>query len=130
MRYRNAVLGAVLAVVVSATGCGSAGKHTASNEFQAEKTVLVVENNNWMDMNVYILRDGGMKSRLGSVPSLGRSKFTLSPAMLGSSGRLRIFADPVGSSVGYTSDPIVVTNGQEVRFKVENNLRMSSFAVY
>jgi hypothetical protein len=129
MWYRNAVLGSALALVVVTTGCGSVNSSAARSEVGGEQTTLVVENNNWLDMTVYVVRNG-MRSRVGSVPSLSRSKFVLAPSLIGGSGNFRILADPLGSSTGYTSDPIFVTTGQEVRFKVENNLRTSSYAVY
>jgi len=125
------VMGALLA---SATvgGCASG---TASQEgyvfgapAASERTALVVENNNWQDMTVYLLRDG-MRHRLGSVPTLGRQRFRLTPAMISGAGTLRIVADPLGSNRAWVSEPFYVQMGDVVQFKLENNIALSSYMI-
>ena len=99
-----------------------------STGFTTDKTMLVVENNNWADMTMYLIRNG-TRMRIGSVPSLGTERFVLSEAMIGGVGDIRILADPIGSSATWLSQPLVVMPGQEVRFRLENNVQLSSYSV-
>jgi hypothetical protein len=43
---------------------------------------------------------------------------------------LRLLADPIGSSQVFVSQPIHVQPGQQVRFRLENNVQLSSYSVF
>jgi hypothetical protein len=127
MSIKMHLLRAALVVVSGLSACAPHGGQV-SPVFR-EQTTLFVENNNWSDMTVYIVRDG-MRSRVGSIPSFTRSRFVLSPAMIGGVGEIRLLADPLGSNQRYLSEPILVNPGQQVRFRVENNVQLSTYSVY
>jgi hypothetical protein len=120
------LLGVALAAVLGSGACAPLTQSAAGPETRA---TLLVENNNWADMNVFLVRDG-MRTRVGSVPSLSRSLFVLSDAMVGGAGELRLLADPIGSSQVFVSQPIHVQPGQQVRFRLENNVQLSSYSVF
>lgn len=130
---RMVVLMGALFASAAVGGCASSGSSEATYVGMPApearmRTALVVENNNWQDMTVYLLRDG-MRFRLGSVPSLARERFVLNSAMMGGTGTLQIIADPLGSNRAWVSEPFLVQPGDEVRFKLENNISLSSYMI-
>ena len=130
MSLRGFMSGAALAMTLGMGACAPAMKQQGEDvERYSEKAVLTVENNNWQDMTLYVLRDG-TRIRLGSVTALSRAKFTLPSAAYAGTGELRIMADPLGSTQAWTSQPIHVMPGQELRFRLENNVQLSSYSVY
>lgn len=128
MSIRGCILGAALVAMTGLGGCASKGPPGEAGA-DPERTTLTVENNNWNDMTVYVLRDG-VRARLGSVPALGSSTFRLPDALIGGSGEVRLMADPLGSSARFTTQPIHVMRGQRVRFRLENNVQLSSYFVF
>ena len=130
MAIQSKLLGVAFIGLIGLVGCTPAVKSVDTGEFPGtERTTLTVENNNWQDMTVYVVRDG-MKARLGSVAALGRTQFRLPDAMIGGTGELRLMADPLGSTSRFTTQPIVIMPGQRVRFRLENNVQLSSYFVY
>lgn len=128
MSLRKWTLGTVFAITCAVSACSPAMKQ-AGVETYSDRSVLVVENNNWQDMTLYVLRDG-TRMRLGAVTALSKGRFTLPSAATAGTGELRIMADPLGSSATWTSQPIHVMPGQELRFRLENNVQLSSYSVY
>ena len=129
MSIRRWVLSAALVATTGLGGCASKAATGEAGDTLRERTTLTVENNNWQDMTVYLVRDG-VRARLGSVPALGRSNFTLPEALIGGSGEVRLMADPLGSSSRFTTQPINLMRGQQVRFRLENNVQLSSYLVF
>ena len=123
------LLGAALVAVFTASACAPVSQGAQAGQIEREQTVLLVENNNWADMAIYIVRDG-MRTRLGTAPSLRSAKFALSDALVGGSAEIRLLADPIGSSQRFLSQPIHVMPGHQVRFRLENNVQLSSYFVY
>jgi hypothetical protein len=120
---------ALIAVSGLQAGCASVSQNADSDEPATSRTTLVVENNNWADMAVYLINNG-TRARLGSAPSFSRTRFVLPDALVGARGQIRILADPIGSSQRFLSDEILVRPGQQVRLRVENNVALSSYAVF
>lgn len=119
-----------LALIVA--GCASAGGARAAKDDPgftgSERAEIVVQNSNWLDMNVYAVR-GGSRMRLGTVNSMASERFRLPRHMVDGVGGLRLLADPIGSRDVYFSQPILIGPGQRVEWKLENNLALSSFTV-
>ena len=123
---RNMLVAAAAAVTLGACAPATRQAELSSAE---RRTTLVIENNNWADMVIYVLR-GAQRSRIGSVNSMSRARFKLPESIAGTYGELRIMADPIGSNRTYTSPIISVVPGSQVEVRVENNISISSFAVY
>jgi hypothetical protein len=121
-----------LVAVATAATLSACAPVTGQAEFGApeSQTTLVVENNNWSDMVIYLAR-GASRARLGSVTSMGTAKFRISDAMAGGGyGEVRIIADPIGSDRTYTSPVINIVPGSQVELYLQNNIQVSSFSVY
>src|SRR2546425_12529026 len=85
-RKASTMRGARLARAMLSGGCGHAGK-SGSPEPQAP-TTLKVRNQNFLDMDVFVLREG-QRIRLGMVPGLSSQAFTIPADIVRSSPQLR-----------------------------------------
>ena len=128
MSLRNGLLAAALVAVALAGACAPMAQARGPNGIGQEQTALIVENNNWQDMALYLLRSG-TKVRIGSVPSFSKARIPLSGALIGA-GEIQLLADPIGSNRRFVTEPINVQPGQQVLFRLENNLAVSSYSVW
>ena len=128
MSLRNGLLTVALVATASAGACAPLARAAGPEGIGHGQTELLVENNNWQDMALYVLRSG-TRVRVGSVPSFSKARIPLSDAVIGS-GEIQLLADPIGSSRRFVTEPIVVQPGQQVRFRLENNLAVSSYSVW
>jgi hypothetical protein len=127
MRFlRNAL---VSAVAVVALGACAPATEQAGFGARDSQTTLVVKNNNWQEVVIYMMR-GASRARLGSVPGMGSGRFRIAETMVNGIGDVRIVADPIGSQQTYTSPAINVVPGSEVELQVQSHISISSFAVY
>ena len=101
----------VAALCAIFAACASLGKQLPANE---NPTTLVVDNRNVLDMNMYIIRDGGQRLRLGTVTGLSKTKLTIPRGIVLGSTTVRFLADPIGGSRGPISDEITMQEGDEV----------------
>ena len=123
---QNLLVAAVAAATLGA--CAPATEQAEMNSAE-RRTTLLISNYNWSDMVIYVLR-GAQRSRIGSVTSMSTARFKLPESIAGTYGELRIVADPIGSTRTYTSPVINVVPGTQVELRVENNISVSTFAVY
>lgn len=124
--FRNVLVTAAMAATLGA--CAPATEQAQLNSPERE-TTLVVENNNWQDMTIYVL-SGTQRSRVGSVSSMTTARFKLSSGITGNYGQLRLLADPIGSNRTFSLPLINVVPGAQVQVRLENNIGTSSFAVF
>jgi hypothetical protein len=129
MKGVNQSLIALAAAAVIAGGCASATGTTQRQNADAagERTMIRVNNHNWSDMTVYLVRNGA-RMRLGSVSSLDTRTFEIPMSLLASTGdAVRLMADPIGSTRVFTSPPLLIAPGQRAEWRLENSLALSSF---
>lgn len=119
---------ALIALALSACASTSEVKNGPQRS-AAPSAIVQVTNNNWADMNVYMLR-AGMRVRLGTVTTMGSRRFQVPKSMMSASGEVRLIADPIGSRGQFTTAPVQFWPGQTVDFKIENHIAVSSIAVW
>jgi hypothetical protein len=121
----------MLVAAATAATLGACAPATEQAELgSAERhTTVVVENNNWHDMVIYVL-NGSQRARLGSVNSMTTARFRLTDSAAGGFGQLRLLADPIGSTRAFTLPVINVVPGSQVQIRLENNIATSSSAVF
>ena len=98
----------------------------ATDEAPARDAVaeLVVENNQWFDVHLYLVR-GGLRTSLGFLTSLGRREFEL-PSIATTQGvDVRIFVYPIAGGRPYLTPPLIVNPGDVWKLVVENNPALS-----
>lgn len=119
-RYVYVLLGAVLL----ACAAEAIDRRRARGD---EDVVLRVENNNWSDMRIYLLRSG-VPIRIGFVSALSERAIAL-PRWVRSVGEVQIQARPIASRLTYTTEPILIGTGREVRLTLEEHLPLSAWSV-
>lgn len=81
-------------------------------------TFLVVDNQSFPDMTIYVL-EGGRRVRLGMAGGNSETRFRLPKYLVRSSiVTLRFQADPIGSSRAPISDEINVSPGDEIVLRI------------
>lgn len=111
-----------------AAGCASGtGEPLAEIGLAGQATTVEVTNHNWQDVNVYAVRDGH-RTRLGTVTSMRSETFEL-PAVAGMMGRIQLMASPIGSMQDHLTDPIMLRQGDQIQWNLENPLRLSNYTV-
>jgi hypothetical protein len=95
-RIRPGMMAALGAVALLSSGCAS-GRPYRTTTTQSQMYRVVVENDNWLDMNVYAQTDGGARLRLGSVSTGQTKSFDVRASRIGV-GSFRLLGDPIGST--------------------------------
>lgn len=106
----------------------AAAPDSAAARHERVGPVVQVENDNWLDVHVYVVRDGEPYS-LGFVTGPGHAEFTLPWMATVPGGRVQILVLPIGGTEDYLSDPLTVNPGDVLDLNVENALPLSSVTV-
>jgi hypothetical protein len=85
---------------------------------------LVVENNNWLDAHLYVVR-GGMKTSLGFITALGRREFELPSRTVLPGDEVQILVHLIGG-VSFLTTAVDVYPGDVVELVIQNNLALGS----
>lgn len=130
MRHVRAPIAWVLLASLIAAGCAShsSRKTDPAPGLDAEVS-LEVENHNWSDVVIYLLR-GGQPERLGMVTAHSTGTFVFPYRRLGASGNSRLSAYPIGGRSGFSSENLLVQPGQSIKWTLESDLNRSSLMVY
>ena len=127
--YRTTVAIALAAATLS--GCrGSQFSEDLVPELNSDsKLVLEVENHNWSDIIIYLVRDG-RRTRLTSVTATKNYSMVLPSNMIGQVGNVQLVARRVGAYDRYVSQPISLRTGSTIVLTLESDLSRSSVAVW
>jgi hypothetical protein len=136
MRTRIGIFGSMARVsaltvfflaLASSASAQEAPKKVAEKSHK-ETITLEVENNNYLDMHIYGVRDGYFRS-LGVVTGLTSEALTIPETLTLPGAEFQILADPIGGTLSYLTDPIVLGTGKEVDLTVQSDLALSSYSV-
>jgi len=127
MQAMRRLLAGLTGLTVLALGCDS-GRVTPSEptpqpaseqegKAPSGETVVQIDNQNFNDMNIYLL-DEGDRVFLGAVNGLSTGTLAISRAAGSSSFRVRLLADPIGSSIPITTPSLSVGPGQTVYWTI------------
>jgi len=126
LMFAKSVAVASLLLSIVSTGCHHGGFSNAPAGTQGA-VGLVVQNQNFYDMDVYIVSEG-LATRIGDVTGNSTGHFTLDPSFF-PSNELRVIATPVGGNGRASSGALNVAPGQTISFTIAPVLRQSSAAV-
>jgi len=101
-----------LALVLLGAGCKTLPPGSGSSN-QNQPTVLQVDNQGFIDMDVFTLRSS-QRVRLGTAPGVSKSNFTIPPSLVSGLTPLRFIADPIGGRRASVSQEITVAPGDTV----------------
>jgi hypothetical protein len=107
--------GAFLALALLTAACGHAAQSRTPEP--GPKTTVKVQNQNFLDMVVYVL-SGGQRIRLGTVGGLSMQILTLPDYIVRGSGQLQFELHPIGGRANPRSETISVRPGDEVELTV------------
>ena len=105
-------LALALALVLLGSGCKTLSPGSGSTN-QNQPTVLQVDNQGFIDMDVFTLRSS-QRIRLGTAPGASKSNFTIPPSLVSGLTPLRFIADPIGGRRASVSQEITVAPGDTV----------------
>jgi len=123
---RLAEFASLLALVtMEASACASRQTPAASGLGSTEQ-VVTVQNDNWMDVVVYVV-NGSAKARVGTVTGLGSASFRIKGGVIANNSA-RLLIDPIGESRGYLTDAVNVMPGQRIELRVGSPINFSTVA--
>jgi len=124
MGQTTMVLATAMVCACASGGGGSRRPVTRAGE----RTVrVVIENQNWLDMSVYVQSSNGSRFRVGSVVTGRTEVFEIPTSRIGS-GPFRLLGNPVGGNELTVTDPLVVIPGASAYWRIGNR-PSTSFAV-
>lgn len=89
---------------------------------------LYVQNNNWLDVNVYAVR-GSTRFRLGTVRSNAGTFFELPSHVTGNGFTVQLQVSPIGRR-GSVTETVQISPGDIVEWQIQNSLNLSSLSVW
>lgn len=110
-----------LMAVIGLLFLAACGGRRNAGEFETRETNVRVNNQAWLDVNLYVL-DGARRVRLGTVPSTTTRTLRIPESVVGLGRPLRFQADPVGSSNVASSFEIMVSPGRTVQLTIPNTI--------
>jgi hypothetical protein len=117
MRHRTvaplALAGIVATALAVACGRAKAGDEPAPRA----ETAVKVENQNFLDMNVFVVR-GGQRVRLGTVTGLSTQIFMLRPDMIGPGSEVQFEIHPIGGRGNPRTETISVQPGDVIELTI------------
>lgn len=120
-------VGAALVAAALASGCASRYPGFVSPEADPHHAALRVQNNNWQDVRIYLVReDGGAPQRLGSVSSLASGTIRIPST---TQQFVRLLLRPLGSRASYLTPPIFLEPGRVIQLTVASALTQSSLVL-
>ena len=103
---------ALFALVAAVSACRS-GHATPNGDEQNLPTTIEVDNQDFNDMTVYVLRSG-QRTRLGVANGNKKTILTIPPYLVNGTTYLRFVADPIGGDRKPVSEEIDVSPGDQL----------------
>lgn len=103
---------AVVAGSVSMNACGGARQGPRGSD---PPTMLQVDNQSFLDMNIYLLTSGGARIRLGTATGNSSTTMRIPASYVFGGTEMRFLADPIGSQRTPVSQSITVFPGDNVK---------------
>mgnify|MGYP001187639441 FL=1 len=128
-KVSNTVLAVLVLLTLGACAPVAGGESGFPAPAASEDVHIRIQNNNWADVAVYVIRHG-MRSRIGTVSSMSQEVFAVPRGLVPPGADVQLLVDPIGSRITYTTEPILVSPGQTIDMNVENNLRLTNWAVW
>ncbi len=102
----------LLTLVFAFAACAPARRGAAPAQ---PRTTIEVDNRNFLDMRIYVMRGPSQRVRLGTVTGLSTQTLVIPSNLIFGATPLRFQADPIGGQARSVSHEITVSPGDEVR---------------
>lgn len=114
-------LAVVAALIAGVAACSHAAKHAGDRDDVRLTTRVHVENRAFLDMNVYVISDGGSRTRLGTVTGNTDQDFVIPDYIVGPANSVRFLVEPIGSNRAPISNSLSVRPGETVTLTIPPN---------
>lgn len=112
--------------LVSATPASS--QTTPEKQHDQAPVKLVVKNDNFLNVHIYAERDG-YAWPLGYVDGLSEGTLNIPRDLIDTASEFQLRVDPVGSTLSYTTNAILLGSGHEIDLTVASDLGFTTFSV-
>ncbi len=117
----RAVFGVVAIIALAGATVDCAGRNASQGPgVVAERTTLVVNNQNFLDFTIYLLV-GSQRIRLGMATGNTRTRMTIPSQFVFGATSLQFQADPIGGRSAPISQAITVSPGDEIELTIPPN---------
>jgi hypothetical protein len=110
-----------VALVATSVGLNACGAARQSPQGSDEVTMLEVDNQSFLDMNIYLVTTGGARIRMGTAGGNNKTRLRIPSTYVFGGSELRFLADPIGSNRTPISQGITVFPGDTVRLIIPPN---------
>jgi len=121
MKFAFARLATVAALIAGVAACSHAAKHAGDRDDVQLPARVHVENRAFLDMNVYVISDGGSRTRLGTVTGNTDAEFVIPDYIVGPANSVRFLVEPIGSNRAPISNSLSVRPGETVTLTIPPN---------
>jgi hypothetical protein len=114
----------LIGMLALSAGCGAARSPQAepapaeAATTQRDRTRVEVDNQNFNDMNIYLLKAGDTRVYLGSASGLTKTTLLIPRENVGGNWEVRLFADPVGPATPIRTGALLVAPKQSVYWTI------------
>jgi len=122
----------LVAFPLAGPACHHAARDTTGPPAPSDRTAdipLEIANHNWLDVIVYVVRDG-QPTRVGIANASSSASFALPARLLGQGREIRLWGRPIGGTGGTLTETVVVQPGQWIEWTLESDLKRSAIGVY
>jgi hypothetical protein len=109
--------GVCFSLLVGATEAACAPRAAREDISLGTAATLHVDNQAFLDANVYVLRSG-QRTRLGTVTALSTRTFVLPRTIVGTAVTVQFLAAFIGSNRAPVTEEVVVWEGDEVELRI------------
>jgi len=125
MTARKTMLPVIAGMALLLASCASSRGVQVGSSAVDRALALQVQNDNTSDVDVYAM-SGGQVTRLGTVTGLSSDTLRVPAHVVARGTDLRLLADPIGGFGAYLSDPVLVSSGDVIVFRIGSVLAQSS----
>ena len=130
MRQTRRTIIRALALSMLTAACTRSPRVAGDDDLMATgPAVLIVQNHNYLDMNIFVIPENGTPMRLGMTTGQGTSTFRVEHSHF-RTGLVRFLADPIGGSGTARTSLLSVTGGSTVTFIIQPDLAQSMASVH
>jgi hypothetical protein len=122
MRVQLAKLATVVAMLATVAACSHATRNMHDDEGGQPTTRVHVENQNYLDANVYVIGNGGARQRLGTVTGNTNQDFVIPDYIISPANTVRFLIEPIGSNAAPISNSLSIQPGQTVTLTIPPNV--------
>ncbi len=110
-----------VALVAASVGLNACGASRQGPRGSDPATMLQVDNQSFLDMNIYLVTTGGARIRMGTASGNSSTTLRVPSTYVFGGSELRFLADPIGSNRTPISQGITVFPGDTVRLIIPPN---------